>query len=45
MCGSDAHNVSEMASSWVMCDGEIRSFDDPKAAMKEKRCGETFYDR
>jgi predicted metal-dependent phosphoesterase TrpH len=36
---SDAHNVAEMEVSWVMCDGEIRSFDDLKAAMKEKRCG------
>jgi hypothetical protein len=36
---SDAHNVDMMAASWIMCDGEIRSFDDLKAAMKEKRCG------
>ena len=36
---SDAHNVAAMSSRWVMCDGEIRSFDDLKAAMKEKRCG------
>jgi putative hemolysin/predicted metal-dependent phosphoesterase TrpH len=36
---SDAHNVSTMEASWVMCDGEIRNFDDLKAAMKEKRCG------
>jgi predicted metal-dependent phosphoesterase TrpH len=36
---SDAHNVAVMPASWIMCDGEIRSFDDLKAAMKEKRCG------
>jgi putative hemolysin/predicted metal-dependent phosphoesterase TrpH len=36
---SDAHNVAVMEVSWVMCDGEIRSFNDLKAAMKEKRCG------
>jgi putative hemolysin/predicted metal-dependent phosphoesterase TrpH len=36
---SDAHDVAVMAASWVMCDGEIRNFNDLKAAMKEKRCG------
>jgi putative hemolysin/predicted metal-dependent phosphoesterase TrpH len=36
---SDAHDVVVMAASWIMCDGVIRSFDDLKAAMKEKRCG------
>ena len=36
---SDAHNVNAMSSSWIMCDVEIRSFDDLKTAMKEKRCG------
>jgi len=36
---SDAHNVAMMAASWVICDGEIRSFDDLNAAMKEKKCG------
>jgi putative hemolysin/predicted metal-dependent phosphoesterase TrpH len=36
---SDAHNVAVMAASWIICDGEIRSFNDLKAAMKEKRCG------
>lgn len=36
---SDAHDVAVIAASWIICDGEIRSFDDLKAAMKEKRCG------
>jgi putative hemolysin/predicted metal-dependent phosphoesterase TrpH len=36
---SDAHNAAKMAASWVMCDGEIRSLDDLKAAIKEKKCG------
>jgi putative hemolysin/predicted metal-dependent phosphoesterase TrpH len=36
---SDAHNVSAMAASWVICDGEIRSLDDLKAAMKDNKCG------
>jgi putative hemolysin len=36
---SDAHDVPAMAASWIMCDGEIRSFDDLKIAMKEKWCG------
>jgi putative hemolysin/predicted metal-dependent phosphoesterase TrpH len=36
---SDAHNVAVMAASWIMCDAEIRSFDDLKAAIKEKKCG------
>lgn len=36
---SDAHNINALATSWIMCDGEIRGFDDLKTAMKEKRCG------
>jgi predicted metal-dependent phosphoesterase TrpH/putative hemolysin len=36
---SDAHDAAMMEARWMMCDGEIRSFDDLKAAMMGKRCG------
>lgn len=39
---SDAHDVAAMASRWIICDGRIRSFDDLKTAIKEKRCGWFF---
>lgn len=36
---SDAHRAVALMTNWTVCDGEIKSLDDLKVAIKEKKCG------
>jgi hypothetical protein len=37
---SDAHNTTRLIQTWNSCDGEIKSIDELKKALKAGRCGE-----
>jgi hypothetical protein len=36
---SDAHRAIALLANWNVCNGEIKSLNDLKEAIKEKKCG------